>query len=149
MTVTSTSRRPSLATRRGGYVVSVLLNGVLLVGVNAWPGWQAVPFLTADTALVIGLVNASIVMSLIANGTLLVRDPRWLKALGDMATTSLGLAAVLRLWDVFPFDFGTGSVDWPLLTRIVLVVAIAGSLIGLVAALVTFLRTVGTRSAER
>jgi hypothetical protein len=138
MTVTAPAQRTTAAARRGGYAVSVLVNAALLLAVNRWPGWEAVPFLTDRTHLVTGLVNLSIVVNLAANVVYLVRDPGWLKAFGDTVTTAVGLVAVLRIWEVFPFDFGDDSFDWALVARVVLVVAIVGCVIGVVAAFVTF-----------
>jgi hypothetical protein len=135
-------RRPAVAARRAGYVVAVVVNAALLYVFNVWPGWQALPFLTQDTQLVTGLVNASIVVSLVANVLFVAWDPRWFKAFGDVVTTSVGLVAVVRIWQVFPFDFGSSSIDWALVARVVLVVAIVGSAIGIVAALASFMRAV-------
>lgn len=135
------AKRPSdLAARRVGYIVAVLVNAALLYGINAWPGWQAVPFLTEDMRLVTGLINASIVVGLVANVLFLAADPPWFKALGNAVTTSVGLVALVRIWQVFPVDFGRSSFDWELVARIVLVVGIAGSAIALVVALAEFLR---------
>ena len=142
MSVSTEQRRPAAATRRAGYTVSVLVNAALLYAVNVWPGWEAVPFLTADTSLVIGLVNASILVSLAANVVYLLRDPRWLRSLGDVATTAVGLVALVRIWQVFPFDFGDSSFDWPLAVHILLGVAVVGSVIGIAAGLVSFVRNV-------
>lgn len=81
MTVKAEARRPQVGARRIGYAVAVLVNVALLYTINAWPGWEAVPFLTEDLRLVTGLVNASIVVnwaarrfpdSLVANFTLLL-----------------------------------------------------------------------------
>jgi hypothetical protein len=147
MTLTAAPRRPAVAARRFGYLVAVLVNAVLLYATNSWPGWEALPFLTEDMRLVIGLVNASIAVNLAANVVYLVRDPSWLKALGDMLTTTVGIVALLRIWQVFPFDFGGSSFDWTLVVRIVLGIAIVGSAIGIVAAFVSFVRSVATRAA--
>jgi hypothetical protein len=132
--------RPGPASRRFGYLVAVAVNVAMLYAVNRWPGWETVSFLTDDTRRVIDLVNASIVVSLVANVVYFVRDPRWLKALGDLLTTTIGIVVLVRLWRVFPFDFPDGSVDWTLVARIVLVVGIVGSAIGIVVALVSFVR---------
>jgi len=145
MTLTAAPKRPTVATRRFGYVVAVLVNAALLYAANGWPGWEAVPFLTGDMPLVMGFVNASIAVNLAANVVYLVRDPSWLKALGDMLTTTVGVVALLRIWQVFPFDFGTSSFDWTLVVRILLGVAIVGSAIAIVAAFVSFMRSVVTR----
>ena len=135
--------RKSVGSRRVGYVVAVLVNAAMLYAVNRWPGWQEVPFLTKDTELVLGLVNASIVVNLVANLVYLVRDPVWLKALGDVVTTAVGLAAMVRIWKVFPLDV---SDRWELLVRALLVVGIVGSAIGIVVAIVQFGRALSSRS---
>src|SRR4051812_44953167 len=101
-------KRPSAAARRAGYVIAVMVNAAMLYGVNRWPGWDAVPFLTNDTELVLGFVNASILVSLAANALYLVRDPRWLKALGDGVVAAVGVATSVRVWQVFPFDVSSG-----------------------------------------
>jgi predicted membrane protein len=121
--------------------VAVLVNAAILYGVNVWPGWRVVPILTGDFPLVLGLVNASIVVGLVANVVYVLADPRWLKALGDLLSTSVGLAALLRIWQVFPFDFSGSSFDWALVTRVLLGVAIGGSVIAIVVALVSFVKS--------
>ena len=131
MTHIATQRRPAVGARRAGYIVAVLVNAALLCAVNVWPGWEAVPFLASSTRLVIGLVNLSIVVNLGANVVYLLRDPPWLKALGDMLTTAVGLVVLVRIWQVFPFDFGNASFDWSLVVRILLGVGIIGSVIGI------------------
>jgi hypothetical protein len=78
-----------------------------------------------------------------ANALYLVHDPAWLKALGDLATTGVGIAVLVRFWQVFPFDFGDASFDWALLARIMIVLGIIGSAIGLVVALVRLVRNLG------
>ncbi|MGZ5417499.1 MAG: hypothetical protein ACXWDI_09990 [Nocardioides sp.] len=142
MSTATETRRPPVATRRVGYVVAVLVNASLLYAGNVWPGWETLPFLTEDTAQVMPMVNASITVSLVANVVYVLRDPRWLKALGDVVTTVVGLAAVLQMWQVFPFEFDGGGFDWALAVHVLLGIAIVGSVIGIVAGLVTFFRSV-------
>lgn len=134
-------RRPPLAARRTGYLVSVLVNVLMLFGVNVWPGWEAVPFLTADMTLVIGLVNASIIVGIVANVVYLVRDSRWVRAIGDIATNSVGLAAMVRLYQVSPFDFSGSTFEWIRVVQILLFVGIAGALIGIIVAIVSLVRS--------
>jgi hypothetical protein len=140
MTVTQTRKRPTQASRRAGYVIGVLVNLAMLYAINVWPGWEVLPFLTAEMTLVLGLVNASVLVNIAANVAYVVRDPAWFKALGDVVTITVGLLAMVRTWQVFPFDFGTSTFDWELLTRIALGVGMVGSGIGIVAALVRFAR---------
>ena len=144
MTLTETaSKRPAVGDRRVGYVVAVLVNAAVLYAVNVWPGWQALPFLTEDMRLVLGLVKASMLVSIVANMVYFVADPRWLKALGDIVTTAVGIAALVRMWQVFPFDFSGSSFDWALVVRVAMGVAIGGSAIALVVAFVSFVKSVG------
>jgi hypothetical protein len=132
--------RPSLASRRLGYTVGLVVNAGLLFTINEWPGWNAVPFLTGDTPRVLGLVNASIVVGLVANGLYVLSDPAWFKALGDIIQNVVGIAALVRIWQVFPFDFGDSSFDWELLARWVLGVGIAGSGVAILVGLVALVR---------
>jgi hypothetical protein len=145
---TAPARRGSVATRRVGYVIAALCDATLLYLVNAWPGWQAVSFLTEDTRQVLGLVNLSLAAGLVANLVYLVRDTLWLKLLGDPVTTAIGLAAAVRVWQVFPFDFSGWSFDWSSLVRVVLAMAIVGSAIGLLVQLVALLRQVASAYAR-
>lgn len=142
MSTATDRKRPPVATRRVGYVVAVLVNAALLYGANVWPGWETLPFLTEDTSQVMPMINASILVSVVANAVYVLRDPRWLKALGDVVTTAVGLAAVLQMWQVFPFAFDDGGFDWALAVHVLLGIAIVGSIIGIVAGLVTFFRSV-------
>lgn len=142
MTQTTTSKRPGLGTRRFGYVVGALINVAMLGFVNIWPGWEAVPFLTAETLLVLGIVNASIVSNIVANAIYLVNDPPWLQALGSIVTTTIGMLALLRIWQVFPFEFAGTSNDWPLVVRILLIVSIVGSIIAIIVGFVRLIKCV-------
>jgi hypothetical protein len=144
-TVTSRPRRriprpQSSAARRGGYAVSILVNLVFLYLLNVWPTWRILDFVTSDAINVIPWMNASIIVAIVANLVTFVIDQAWLKSLCDIATTSVGLAATLQLWAVFPFQFADSSVPWELVVRTVLVVAIVGSAIAIVVQLVTFVR---------
>lgn len=140
MTVTTTPRRPTVAARRSGYGVAITINAVLLYAINVSPGWDVVPFLTADTTHVLGWVNASIVAGIIANSLYLLVDRRWFKALGEIVVTAIGLVALARLWRVFPFAFDDEGVPWHLIVRWVLGIGMVGSVIGMIANLVPFLR---------
>jgi hypothetical protein len=146
MTLTAAPRRPTVSAGRFGYVIGILINAALLYAANVWPGWEAVPFLTEATVLVIGLVNASILVNLAANLVYLMTDPPWLKALGTMLTTAVGILAMVRIWQVFPFDFDGASFDWSLVVRILLGLGIVGGAIGIIAAFVSFVRSLGTDS---
>lgn len=120
--------------------MSILINAALLYAINSWPTWRAVPFLTQSTPEVLGLVNASLIVGLVANVVYLAVNwaPIW--ALGQLVVIGVGLAALLKIWNVFPFDFSGSSFDWVLVVRIVLVVGIVGSIIGLAVQFVLLIR---------
>lgn len=54
MTVKERTRRPAVGARRAGYLVSVVINGLLLTGIHGLPGWRSVPFLAGETGQVLG-----------------------------------------------------------------------------------------------
>lgn len=137
MPAVTARQRPSTAARRAGYCVAAAINIVLLYLINNRPGWEAVPFLTADTVRVLAIVNASLLVGLAVGLVQVVRDPPWLVAVGGMTTTAIGTAVLVRMWQVFPLDFGDAAFDWPLLARVLLVLGVLGSLAGFTAQTVT------------
>lgn len=147
--VKSPSPRPSRSSRRLGYTVGLVVNGGLLLAVNRTPGWDVVPFLTEDTARVLGPVNASLAIGIVVYALLIVSDPPWLRAVGDIAVNVVGIVALVRIWQVFPFAFPSGGVDWGLIARWVLAVGIAGSVVGILVALTRLVRAPRTRPSAR
>lgn len=130
--------------RRVGYLIAAGVNAVLLWIVNVWPGWEAVPFLTPDAAEVIRLVNFSLVVGILTNVVYALWRAAWVKALGDVVTTSIALAVTIRTLQVFPFDFGDSGVDWALWARVALWFFIVVLSIAVIAQVVTFFKAVGT-----
>jgi hypothetical protein len=128
-------------TSRGGNVGSVLVNAAMMWGINVWPGWQVVPFLTSDMTRVLGIVNASLTAGIVANLVFVVIRNRGVMALGNLVVLGIGLAATLRLWEVFPFDFGDSWSGWPVVVRVLLVLGIVGSIIGAVVEIVALFRS--------
>ena len=137
MARTHPARRPSASARRAGYGLAIVFSTALLVILNGSPGWQAIPFLTSATSQVLWLINLCLAAGIAANIVYLAYDPPWLKALGDLATTAIGLVTAIRIWQVFPFNLSSG---WSTAVRALLVVAIAGSCIALVVQIVTLAR---------
>jgi hypothetical protein len=132
--------RTSTSRTRGGSIGSAVVNALLLYGINIWPGWRIVPFLTADMDRVLDLINATLVAGIVVNLVCAVIRSRALLALGNLVSIGIGLAALLRLWEVFPFDFGGNWPGWSVLVRVFLVLGIAGSIIGAIVELVNLFR---------
>ena len=133
-------RTPSPARRRFGYAIGALVNVLLLYLVNVWPGWQILPFVTGGMLEVLPWINASLAVGIVVSLIDVIFDRRWLKAIGDLATTSIGLVALVQLWRVFPFDFGGTTFPWEWLARAVLVIGMIGSAIGIVVQVVILVR---------
>ncbi len=138
--------RPSRAARRVGYLVAAAFAVVVLVVLLVSPGWEAASFVTDDGEQVIGLVAGSVVLSLVVNLVWVVADPPRLRALGELATSVVGVVVCARLLDVFPFTFDDGS-RWPTVIRVLLWLGVVGSAIGTVTNLVALVR--GPRPAAR
>jgi hypothetical protein len=135
-----TNPRPSVAARRFGYVLAIAINEVGWLVINVWPGWQELSFLTNETRDVLWLVNFSLAVSVAVNLVYAIHDPPWLKSLGDLVTTSIGLVVLVRVWQVFPFDFSNYSTNWAGIARVILVISFVGSCIGILVQLVTLIR---------
>ena len=108
--------------------------------INTWPGWWELSLLTAEAIQVVWLVNLSLVVGAGVNLVYAVLDPPWLKAIGEFITTGVALIVLVQAWRVFPFDFRGSSVNWTPVTRVVIVVAIVGTVIGLLVQLGTLVR---------
>jgi len=133
-------RRPSVVARRFGYIFATAVTAVVFYVINVWPGWREVPFLTDDTGQVLWLVNLSLFAGIAVNAAYVAYDPPWWKSLGDLVTMGIGLAVLARVWQVFPFDFSGYSVNWGVVSRFVLVVAIVGSIVGTMVQSVSLIR---------
>lgn len=125
----------------GGNIGSAVVNALLLYGINIWPRWQVLPFLTADMGRVLDLINASLIAGIIVNIVCVVIRSRALLALGNLVIMGIGLAALVRLWEVFPFDFGNSWSGWPVLVRVFLALGIVGSVIGAIVEIVNLFRS--------
>ena len=143
MTAPPTSGESKRA-RKIGYVVGFMVNSIIMFLVNVRPGWRALTFLTEDFVDILWLINLSIVSSAVVNLIYLWYDPAWYKSLCQVAVSVIGLAVAIRILQVFPFDFSAYSFNCSALARLLLVLAIIGSLV----AIVTELVQLGNRMAS-
>ncbi|WP_409329851.1 hypothetical protein [Trujillonella humicola] len=131
--------------RRAGHALGALVDAVLLVAIHAWPGWDVVPLLTGETPRVLGVVTAALVAGLVVHLVQVLRTPAWVAPAGLVVTSALGAVATAAVYRVFPFDVTGG---WEVVFRVVLVVGVVGSCIGVVAALASLLRMYAAGSSR-
>jgi hypothetical protein len=98
-----------------------------------WPGFS---FLTSDFSSVVPALRVGIVAGLAVNIAYLVRDPRWLRALGEAVTSAISVVVSAIVLRAFPFDFS--SSGWETTARVVLIFAIIGSAVSVVVSIVAF-----------
>lgn len=128
-----TGPQQSTAGRRFGYVIAAGINAALLYAVNNVLSWDQLRFLTDGFEEVIPIISVSLTATLIMNLIYVFYDPRWFKSLSQIGLAGISIAATVRLYQVFPFDFSKYDFSWETLTRVVLIVAIVGMAITIVA----------------
>ncbi len=125
------SADPDRAWSRAGFLVGAAVNAILLWVAERLPDWFS--FVTEDWDRVLPAVRVSLVTALVVYLVRFVWSPPPMGPAADGITAAVNLVAAVRVFRVFPFEFDTGFPA-SLLVRFVLVVAIIGSVIALVAA---------------
>jgi hypothetical protein len=146
MQVDAPARAPAPPDRRGAYLTAIVAGAGMLFALNIWPGWQILPFLTSGTTQVLWLVNLSLAAGVAANVVYLAYDPPWLRLTGELVRAGTGVAAAVRLWQVFPFGFH--AVAWSVAIRVLLVMIITVSGAGIIVQLVSLPRQSGGHAAR-
>ena len=131
---------PTVAARRGGYVVAIAINLVMLYVANHLLAWDLLPFLTADFERVLLLINISLVATILVNAVYLGYDQGWFRSLGQVGLNLISLVVGIRMYQVFPFDFSAYEFSWATVVRVMIVLGIVGLAIGTVAELVKLAR---------
>lgn len=144
----ATRPRPTRGARRSGYVAAALVDAILLYLVNAWPGWDALPFLSEDFDRVVGVANVSMLLHGAVQLLYVARDPRWLRGLGDAATSVVAVVVMVRTWQVFPFTTGDDWSGWGLVVHLLLTVGVVGSAIAVLVGLTAFARGLISRPED-
>jgi len=80
------------------------------------------------------------VAGIVVNVVYLCADWPMVRAAGEIVTTAVGLAVMIRLLQVFRFAFPGPGFDWALLVRALLVLGVAGTSIGLLVMTVLLIR---------
>lgn len=123
-----------------GYLIAIIINGVLLFVVRRLVDWDILPFLTEDFNRVVPVISLSLIASVIVNGLRLVGAPVWFALLADLASTAISLVATVRLYSVFPFDFDDEGFPWDLAVRGMLLIALFGTVVALIVVLVKLVK---------
>ena len=134
-------------TRKIGYSVAIVVNGILLVIVNNLLAWGWLSWLTEDFELLLPILNLSIVASIVVNLIYLAYDAEWFKTLLDTGVLVISLGVAIRTWQVFPFDFTGWDFDWAPIIRVILGFAIFGMTIALIVNVVRLL-VMAARAAQ-
>jgi hypothetical protein len=124
----------------GGYVASAVLNAVMLWVMNQLPVWK--PFFLLDSySEVLWAINMSLIVQIILNLVLIFFHPLFFHHLIQTVFSLVSIIALLWIVQVFPLDFSSRLGDWfNVLFRVVLIVALVGTLIGGITHFVKFIR---------
>lgn len=139
---TGTRPPPPIAARRFGYVVAIAVNFGLIAVVNNILDWDIAPFLTSDFSRLVGFISLSLALTIAANVVYLAYDPAWFKSLTQIGLLLVSLAVTIRVYQVFPFDFSSYDFDWSTMTRWILIIAMAGTGIGMLTEVAKVLRVI-------
>jgi hypothetical protein len=110
----------------------VVVNVALVFVANNLLEWGILSFLTDDFERALPIINVSLGASILVNLVYLIYDAGWFKSLSQIGLLGISLAATIRLYQVFPFDFGVES-GWTTFTRVGLILVIVGAAAGIVA----------------
>jgi hypothetical protein len=80
--------------------------------------------------------------SAVVNMVYLRYDPAWFKSLCQVGISAIALTVAIRVLQVFPFDFSQYSFNWAALARLLLALAVFGSVVGIVAELARLTKSV-------
>ena len=130
----------SKASDRSSYVAAIIVNAALIYLLNHLLEWDLLPFLTNDFVSVRGLIRLSLFVAIVINVVFLAFDPPWFRSVGRIVMGGFSLAVSILLYQKFPFDFNPYDFDWSLIVRVLIVLAIGGSAVAILAELVKLAR---------
>jgi len=118
--------------RKVGYAVAVLVNAVMIWVADSITSW-GIPFITDSFTAVQWAFNLSFLAAIIGNLLLILHDPKWFHGFVRLVMNSFGFVVALTVFFIFPFDFSAyTSFNWAGLAKILLVIGLVGSAIGIV-----------------
>jgi hypothetical protein len=128
----SPGTKPSPTGRRFGYAAAAVVNAGLLFVVTNLLEWDLLPFLTNDFDRVVPIISVSLVATIVVNLIYLFFDPDWFKSLSQIGLLGISMAATVRMYRIFPFDFSAYEIDWATVTRVLLILGMVGIVVAIV-----------------
>ena len=126
---------------RVGYVLTIVINGILIYVVQNLVEWEWLPFLTEEFNDVVPVIVWSMVATIVVSTVYLFTSARGVRILGEFILAGFGFWATLQLYLVWPFDFSMyPNVEWDFIARLVLGLAVFGTGVALLANFVRLLR---------
>jgi hypothetical protein len=132
---------------RSSYVAAIIVNAALIYLMSNLLEWGLLPFLTNGFVDVRGWIIISLIVAIAFNVLFLAFDQAWFRSIGRIVMSGFSLAVSIIMYQKFPFDFTPYDFDWSLIARVLIVLAIGGSAIAILAELVKLAR--GERLAGR
>ena len=126
--------------RRFAYGLAIAINIAILVIVQNLTSWDVLPFITSDFDSVVPWISFSLVVTILANAVYMAADDAAVRAGGDVITNLASLLATWQVFVVYPFDFSQYEFAWDFVARLVLVVAIVGTIAGAIVAMTKLAR---------
>lgn len=137
-------RRPN---RPVNYILGGILDGVMLWVVHQVPRWR-IPFVTAEYPRILPAITVALAAQMVFYAVLIVAHPLWLHYLAQAVYAVLSAVALGVMLRVFPFAFAPLAGGWlDSAVRILLIVALVGTLISVAVNLVQALRALRDRSS--
>lgn len=128
------------------YVATIIIHIILIWILYRLPDW--LKFLTSSYQAVLPVFLYSYLSQIIGNFILIFTDPGWLRALVALTNNIISIVALVTVYIIFPFDFGSYSYDWARTSKIIIVVAIILTAIAALVELVNFISSI-SRSDEK
>lgn len=148
------ARRTPIGVRRFGYAIAVGVAVVLVLVVNNVSEWAWLPWLTPRFEEVLSIINLSLGFNIVLGLVYMATDEPPFKAATQIIVNLLAVAVLVRVLQVYPFDFSAYDfpvtvsdfdLSWDAVARFVIGVAIFGSAMAVIGEVAKLFRSL-TRS---
>jgi len=112
--------------KRSEYIISVVVNIILLYIVNNLKGW-GVPFLADGWTACLWVLNISLISTVVGDFILIFFNFSWFRALVHLLLNIISIIVLYTFFVIFPFDL---SSTWELVFKIFILIGMFGTIIG-------------------